>query len=129
MVGTCGAGEIRLVAGIAVGWNSGEVVVHVAGGAGHGFVRTGQREGSLVVVEDCARPGRGVVANLARGWEVRRLVIGIGGPVVILGVAGEAIRRRARKDIVDVAGGAGHGFVRTGQREYGLVVIEGSARP
>jgi len=129
MVGTGGAVVILGVAGIAVGRNGREVVIHVARSAGHCGVRASQREGSLVVVKDGARPGRRVMANHTSCGQARGLVIGISGPVVILGVAGIAIRGRAREDIIDVAGGAGHGFVRTGQRERSLIVIEGGARP
>ncbi len=92
-------------------------------------MRAGQREGRVVVVEHCARPGRGGVAGGAAGREASRLVIRIGGAVVVLGMAGVAVGRGPSEDVIDVAARAGHGGVRAGQREGRVVVVEDRAGP
>src|ERR1035441_6677755 len=69
VIGIVGACVIRLVAGIAVGRQSCEVIVFVTGCAWHCDVCAGQRERGLVVVEGRCGPGRGVVASGAGGGE------------------------------------------------------------
>lgn len=55
---------------------------------GNGDVRAGQWEGGLAVIELCAVPAIGVVADLAIGREPRLTMVGIGGVVVVLQVTG-----------------------------------------
>jgi len=64
-----GASEVLLVAAIAGRRQGRVVVIDVARSAGHRGVRTGEREGSLAVVEHGAIPVRGGVANLTIGRE------------------------------------------------------------
>jgi len=81
------AGEVGLMAGVAIGRQGCVVVVDVAGSTGNGCVGAGQWERRVVVIEDGACPrGRGVACR-ACSWETCRSVIGIGGPVVIRLVA------------------------------------------
>src|SRR6185312_496213 len=51
-----GPGEVRLMAGIAIGGRTGKHVIDVACRASYGGVSTREREGSVVVVEGRARP-------------------------------------------------------------------------
>lgn len=81
------------------------------------------------MVEDCTRPGGRVVAALAGGGESGRHMIRIRRALIIHLVAGIAVCRRTREHVVDVATGAGNVDVRARQRERGVVVVEGSARP
>ncbi len=82
----------------------------------------------LRVVEGRSRPGRRVVAVLARGREELRLrrVSGIGCVVVIRLVAPDTRRRQRRVIVVHVAVGADarRNGVRSRQRKRGVVVIE-----
>ena len=81
------------------------------------------------VIEGGTRPRGGVVAQRAGGGERRRDVVGVGGALVILLVAGVAGRGRVCVLPVDMATGAGHGGVRPGQGEAGGVVIEAGRNP
>ena len=74
-------------------------------------------------------PRRGAVAQSAIGRESRADVIRIGGAGEILGVARIAIGRNGREVVIHVARGTGHGNVRAGQREDGLVMVEDCAAP
>ncbi len=51
-------------------------------------------------------------------------MVGTCRAVVIRLMAGVAVSRRAREDVIDVARGAGNRDVRTGQWERRVVVIE-----
>lgn len=103
VIGVGGALVILLVAGVAGGGCSGELIVNVAAGAGHGDVRAGQREGRRVVVEAGRSPGRGAVAHLAGLREPRRRVIRVVRILEILQVAGNACRAQIRKLSAHVA--------------------------
>ncbi len=85
------AGEIRLVATVAVGGYRGEVASDVAEVAGHGDVETRQRERRLAVVERGRLPSRSGVAGGAGGGEAQQGVFGIGGGVEIFDVTGGAV--------------------------------------
>ena len=85
------------------------------------------------MVECRARPGRRVVAGLARGREKLRLrgMPRIRRVVVIRLMAADAGRGQRRVIIVDVAVGAlarGHGM-RSGQRKCRVVVVKGGIGP
>ena len=88
-----GSGVIRLVAGIAIGWHRGVVVICVAGRASHRGMGAGQREDRRVI-EARRRPVRGCVAKAAIGGEAAGNVIGIRGPSEIRLMAGITCRRR-----------------------------------
>src|SRR5688500_10626198 len=88
-------------------------------------MRAAEREG---MVEGRAFPAVRAVAVLAGGREARRTVVGLRAVVVVL-VAGEAVRRRAREAPADVAALALQALVRAGEREPREVVIDGRPRP
>ena len=92
--GRRGASIIVLVAGVTRSAGQVVVVVDMTIGAlsrRHG-VRSRQRESGAVVVESRIQPGSRVVTRGARLREIRRRVIWIRGPLVILEVAGNARR-------------------------------------
>ncbi len=124
-----GSLKILGVATIAIGRSAGEFVVDVAERAGHAHVRAGQWKWRLGMIEYCACPTGGVVAGGAVGREPSLNVIGIGCPLVILGVAGVAIGGGAREFVIDVAERASHADVRAGQGERSLGVIKNRSRP
>ena len=82
MIRICRSGEILRVAGVAVSRRRREVGCSVAQCAGNRRVSAGKRERCVVVIEDRACPGRGVVASCAGGGETRGGVIRIGCGVV-----------------------------------------------
>jgi len=87
------------------------------------YMRPGQRELGLAVVELRRNPGRRVVAKRAVGAEVVIRVIRIGRGIVVALVAGETIRRRI---LISgrVALDAIQRNMRPGQRELSLTMIE-----
>jgi len=121
------------VATVTIRWRHGGT--GVAKGAGHRDVRAGQRETGRVVVKDGAKPGSRGVARCAGGWisgsDVIRYRPAEGrGALPLCDMAAVAIRRqRAAVVPVRVARRAGHGGVRTCQREGGCAVIERGSRP
>jgi len=124
--------RIRLAVRMAVDAGESGVIrrIDMAGAAGRPYprVRAGvNREPG--VVESGPRPRSCVVAQRAGGGEGCRHVVGIGGALVILLVAGIAGRRRSCELIINVATGAGHGGVRAGQGEAGQVVIKAGRHP
>src|SRR5713226_1818588 len=108
-----GAGVIRvgrsrvisLVTTVAVGGDRGEVTPNVTEVAGHGDVEPGQGELCPAVIERGRLPSGGGVAEGAGGGEAQQGVIGIGGGVEILEVAGEAVGGGVGEAPADVAGG------------------------
>ena len=115
------------VTGVAVRGRIG-VALRVTALAIHGDMRPGQREIGPVVVEVRIVPVTGVVAHLALGGELAADVIGIVGGLVVLAVAGVAVRGGPGESVV-VATGAVEGNVRPRQREIGQVVIKAGRRP
>lgn len=120
----------------------GSVIVAVATGALKHAVIVGIRMASradpvgvavihreICVVERRPRPRRRRVAGGAGVRETGRRVVRIGRAVVVALVATHARGRQRRVIVVHVAIGAGHGGVRSGQRESRGVVIEGRAGP
>lgn len=85
-------------------------------------MRAGERESSQAVVEICAFPPIRGMADLAVLTEAT--LVGI-----ILGVAGEAVLRRALKHIVDVAPLAFDLGMRAGERESSQAVVEADTLP
>ena len=98
-----------------------------------GVAMVGRELRILRVVERSAGPGRGVVAGLARGGEELRLcrVTGVRGVVVVNLVAADASRRQGRVIVVDVAvrTHSRRHYVRAGERECRVVVVERGIRP
>ena len=104
--------------------------VGMAGGANAVGVSMSQWEERVIAGgQRCRQPGGGGVAGGAGGRPSRRDVIGVCGSGEVLGVARVAIGWRPGKDIVDVAETASHGGVRAGERERGVVVVEGGPGP
>jgi len=103
MVRVCRCLIIGLVTRIAIRRRPGKFSVDVALRARNIYVRPGQRKHRLRVIEDRACPRRRRVADGAVGRETRLHVVRICRPVVVLNVAGVAIRRRPGKSPVDVA--------------------------
>ena len=101
-----------------------EIVVQVALRALHLYVRAGQREHRLRVVERRGRPGRGHVADFAGCRNPRSRVVRSIGLLEIRYVATGALRRRGGEVAADVAQLALHRGMRAGQREWRLRVIE-----
>jgi hypothetical protein len=80
--------------------------------------------GEPSVVECGVQPCLSVMAGLASGREPSRLVVGVGGVVVVLLVTGVTVRGKVMVVVVHVALAAGHLRVRAGQRPAGRAVIE-----
>ncbi len=129
MVGIVGAQVIRLVTRVAVGGRALVYAVDVTLRARHGDVRAGQRESGLVMVELRSLPGAGGVADLAVGGKASRLVVRIGGAVVVIEVARHARGRQVGEVPIHVAGDAGERSVLAGERELRLGVVEASRSP
>ncbi len=119
VVGIGGAAVIGQVAAFAGGQRTGILAADMALRALHRRVGPGQREPCLVVVELCALPLRGRVTDRAVLREARRRVVGIGGAAVIGQVAALAGGQRTFVHVVQVALGALHRGVGSGQRELG----------
>ena len=94
-------------------------------------MRTRQRETGAVVVEGGIQPRRRVVALAARLREIRRDVVRIRCPLVVLQVTGHARVRGQVVVVIDMAVGAlpRRHRVHTGQGEGGKRVIERRVRP
>ena len=106
-------------------------IVDVARSARHARMETGQRELRRgIVVKLGAFPLRGGVAKRTIRWEACRNVVGIVSRLIEVGhVAARADGRCAFVDIVDVAAGALHRGVETGQRELRLGVVKNRTLP
>ncbi len=128
-------GSLEILQVAAHAGRGGEVVVVVDVAVGAGArryrVQAGEREPGAVVIKRGIQPGAGVVALVAGLREVRRHVIGIGGSLVVLQVAGRAGRAVQVVIVVDVAIGAGarRDRVQSGKREPGAVVIKRGIQP
>ena len=109
------------------------IIVDVAVGTGPRWHRviSGQREAGAVVIERCIRPGRGVMALIARLREVCRDVVGIRRSLIVLQVATDAGRAVQAVVVIDVAIGADarrHG-VQAGEGEAGAGVVKRRVHP
>lgn len=102
----------------------------MAGGANAvGIAVVNREEGVVTAGQSRGDPRCGGVAGSAGGGPSSRGVVGIRGPGEVRRMAGVAICWRSGKDVIDMAEIAGHSGVRTGQREWGAVVVESRARP
>lgn len=109
----------------------GELVVpiDVALSAGHVDVRAGQRECGFGVIKGSRCPGRGGVTGVALLRDTSRGVVGIGGALIVLEMAGDASGRAQVEVAIRVALIALQGGVSAGQRETYSVVIESGRLP
>ena len=129
MVGIGGALVILEVTGYARRAVQAVVVVDVAIGAGarwHG-VHSGQSETGAAVIEGRIGPRAGVVALITGLREIRRHVVGIRCPLIVLEMTGYAGGAVQAVVVVDVAIGtrARRHRVHSGQRKSGTAVIKG----
>ena len=117
------------VAAIAIGRRARESSSHVALGASHCRVSSGQRELGRIVIKVCALPAAGRMAGVAFGRKLRLNVIGIGGVLEIGKMAARAIGRCAGELAAHMAGRALHRGMRARQRKGRGVVIERRTLP
>lgn len=105
----------------------------MAGGAGDGGVRAGQRESRRVVIERGVQPCRSGMAQCAILRKIRRNVVrhasDVRGALVIVHMAAVAVGGQGSLVIVGMAGRACDGGMRAGQRKAGPVVIKGRVQP
>ena len=109
------------------------VVVNVAIGAGprRHRVQPSERKPGAGMVERGIHPVGGVMAGIARLREIRRDVIRVRRPLIVLQVAAHAGCAVQAVVIVDVAIGAGarRNRVQAGEREPGTVVVKRGIQP
>ena len=103
VVGIRGARVIGLVTGVAVSRSTCKLVADVARCAWNRYVRAGERERSVVVIEHCPGPRGRRMAGGAGGGESGGDVVGVRGASVIGLVAGVAIGWRSCEHVIDVA--------------------------
>ena len=122
---------IRLMARDArrIGRRQAVIAVHVASGARHRAVETGQREAGRRVIERPVTPIRGRVALVACVREARLRVVRIGRAVVVRHVALSACATGQAVVIVYVALSALQRSVRARKSETSRCVIEGRRGP
>lgn len=94
----------------------------------HTGVRAGIN-GEPGMVEGRPGPGSRVVAQSASGGEGSRHVVRVGGALVIRLVTGVAVGGRGRVVSVDMATGARHAHVRSGEGEAGGAVVKTGRDP
>lgn len=78
------------------------------------------------VIESCVQPIGCVVADRACGWEASGHVIRIAGSLVFSLMASVTVSRQCRVIVVHVTVCASDRRVSAGQREAGVVMVEGS---
>ncbi len=105
------------------------LAARMALGTGHSGVFSGERELGGVVIEGSSQPPRGGVTELAGLRETGRQVIGAGGGLVILQMAGNAIGADVGVVAIGVALQARDSGVSSGEWELGQVVVECGAVP
>jgi len=120
VVGIVGPPIVSRVTAIAVGGKTGVVIVYVATRAGRAGVLPGQRKRCVVMIKRPLGPSHGVVAHLAGGRKTKLNMIdrreGIVEVVLVARNAGGAPQTVV---VTDVAGTAGHAYVRPGQGKAG----------
>ena len=112
------------MAGVAVGRSSCVDAADVTIGAGHAGVGSGQRECGRAVVKNCRTPGNSAVANGACMREALCNVVGIGRINEGLRMARVTVGRSACENATDMATGAGHADMGSGQRKRRRAVVE-----
>ena len=132
VIGIVRSVEVRRMAGIAIRRRIRKLSVGMALSALQVGMRTGQRKSHKVVIKRRRLPGGCRVALRTIVRKIPRGVIRIGGILKVHGVAGIAVRRRARVTRLTVVGmalRARHIYVGTCQRKSGEIVIEGRRLP
>ncbi len=116
------------VTAIAVGWQARIVIVHVATRADHAGVSTGKRKGRVVMIKNALGPNHRVVAQRAVGRKTSVIdrCQRSGEICLVASNTGRAVQAVV---VIDVAGSAGHAYVRAGQRKAGRGMIECRTRP
>lgn len=114
VIGVGGALKVALVARVTVCGRPIVLPADVATGAGNGSVGPGQGISRQIVIEGSRRPCGGGVTHLALLWKSCRLMIGVGGAVVVLQATGGAHEFEIP---IGVAGRAAEGGMNAGQRE------------
>lgn len=129
VIGILHALIVGLMACIASGRRARVLSADMTGETIDGDVRPLQREVAQIVIKRRRRPaGRGV-ALIATMTELTRHVIGIGRPLIVLRMAGIALRRVAAVLAVDMALRTTRGDVRSGERETHTIMIERGGFP
>ena len=124
VIGIGDGSEFGSVTSVAVCGGPGVTAPDVAVRANYRDVRPGQREPCGVVIEVGRSPRGGRMADLALLGVARLDMVGIGGGVVVVQVAGDASCAETGISAADVAVGADDRDVRPGQREAGAGVVE-----
>jgi len=131
VAGIGGALEIALMTSDTRRVRQLEVVIDVAGSAGHAHVRPGQRKPGEVVVKGGVGPGCGRMARLAIRGKATEHVIGIRSALEIRHVTGGASGTCGRQIevVIHMAGSAGHAHVRAGQRKSRGAMVKVGHQP
>lgn len=120
----------RVIVAMTTGALEHGVVARIRVAGGTNTIRVAVIRGEVRVIERGSGPCGGRMAGVTGRREASRLVIGVGGPIVVGGMATIAGRWQRRVVVVHVALRAGHvRRVISRQRECRGVVIEGGARP
>lgn len=131
VIWACGAGKVLRMAGIAICRRTRKHVVNVAKIAGHGDVRTCQRERRVVVIEGCACPIRRGVARVAGCGEARRGMGRVRGSIPVRQVA--PVAERGQRPVISAGAGvalhACHRQMEARERERRRRVIESRRCP
>jgi hypothetical protein len=104
------------------------ISTRVAGDALKGYMRPGQRELSIGMIECPIIPSRCVMALRTVMAEIVSHMVGISCSVIIIGVAGVAIIRGV-VIAIGMTGNTLQADMRPGQREMGIIMIESSRIP
>lgn len=129
VIGIDRALKIGLMARETIRRCAGELVVHVTLRTHHGEMRAGERKARAIVVEIGGPPAIEGVAHLAIARKIAGDVIRICRFLKIGLMARPAIFRRSREFVVEVALGALDGAMRAGQRKSRALVIEARRLP
>ena len=120
---------VFLVTRITIRGNVYVVVVHVALVAGHGRVRSGERENRFTVIEGCGNPSRRVMAHFTLLRKSYLRMVGVVGVLEISQVTGNTRRVRQFVVSIDMALRTLQRGMSAGQRKSDAVVVELCVRP
>lgn len=116
--------EITLMACIAIRSQSFELPILMTGRARRRLMGACQHKIRFIMVEHRRPPPTHCMAGQTVAVELRRLMVRLGRLVVGLLVAGEALARESRIDIVRMANAAGDGSMGADQLEVRLRMLE-----